>query len=127
MNKLVALLALMGLVLSSQEILTIQEAGSQIDQNRDKSDFLVIVFAEENELQGAFGRIVKNFRSVVPQFPQIRFHMCFESVPYSMRQRYFLHYYTLPKVKLFRGPEHSTYYGGSSPKNIEAWLRRWIK
>lgn len=50
-----------------------------------------------------------------------------DPIPREYAEKYYLYYYTLPKIKFFNQFSHETYYGGKSKVHIEKWLLKKIQ
>ena len=87
---------------------------------------IFIAFYDEGDLEGSNRAFLVNVQQACLANSELKlqFFIYGSSIPENIRDKYFLHYYTLPKLKFF-GPERvETYYGGPSLKAVDAWIKR---
>lgn len=100
----------------------------EIEELLEKPEFttpVFIAFYDDSDIDKKAAAFLDTFISVLEEdFPSIKFYIYAGDLKESIRSRYFLHYYTMPKLKLFCGYEHKTYDGGSVKTHIKAWVQR---
>ncbi len=102
---------------------------SLIEEAVAKEHRLFVAIGSEDDFRGPFKRLTDNFRSVLEDKadPTLRFLVHIGPIPPSLADRCFLHYHTLPKIKMFWRGGHLTYYGGTSPAHIRAWVAKQLR
>lgn len=112
--------------ISSRDIISDPNKLEEIISTTDKP--YLIAFYENSDLNSNNSKFLNSFiMTVQKQFKDLPFYLYIGIVPERVESEYYLHYFTLPKLKLFFGAAHKTYDGGSSPNSIKAWLKRNIR
>ena len=97
-----------------------------IDKYYENKQPLFIAFYDEEDFQGSNRSFLTNVHQACLANNEfnIQFFVYGSPIPESIRDKFFLHYYTLPKLKFFGPDGVETYYGGPSLKAVDAWIKR---
>jgi len=99
-----------------------------IDISKDFKKPIFIAFYEQNDLNNTEIQFIKNVLEVVNKHhDKVSFYWFKDQVPDELEERFYLHYYTLPKLKFFKGFTHETFIGSKSPIMIEKWFLKKIE
>ncbi len=99
---------------------------SLLSTYEDNKNPFFIAFYEEGDIQGMTKTFLISVYSGCEANPEsgIKFFVYTRRIPQSIKDRYFLHTYTLPKLKYFGTEGVETYAGGTHLKAIDAWIKR---
>ena len=108
------------------QLITQNDLFNILDHPSGKIGNVLIFFLTNDEIaHKSYLSLMKNFylaNEKLKLFSGIFLHL--NAVHPQFAERYFLHYYTLPKIANITDKGHTLYNGGSNLKAIESWVAR---
>ena len=110
--------------LKSHHIIEKDQLEQLLDKSKQNHPFF-IAFYDEFDMDKKTIKFLSTFITVLEtEFPSYLFYLYKYDISQIVKEKYYLHYYTLPKLKFFFGDEHKTYDGGLVKAHIKAWIQR---
>lgn len=83
---------------------------------------MFIAFYEESDFNSSHILLMKNTIELVKKHENnLSFYWYKDKIPQEIKEQFYLHYYTLPKLKFFKDYNHETYNGSKSLVMLEKW------
>ncbi len=106
--------------------LTLESLAATLDKYNSNAQPFFIAFYDREDLESSNRMFIANVYQACLANSEynVRFFIYGDQIPETIRDKYFLHYYTLPKLKFFGPDGVETYFGGPHLKAIDAWIKR---
>lgn len=95
----------------------------------DDINLYFVAFYDKEDIKNPRNEeFLENVKKVSEIFKEkISFYWYEDEIPLDITSKYYLYYYTLPKLKFFDKAKHETYNSGKSVSHISNWVKRKLR